>query len=53
MVKELSTSLRKFNVSHYFHIPKYLLSDDRFPFQKGDDLTMRIDGQRVVIEREK
>jgi hypothetical protein len=33
------------------YVPKDLVKDSQFPFKAGQDLTMRIEGGRVILEK--
>ncbi|MEM3665750.1 MAG: hypothetical protein QW222_01555 [Candidatus Bathyarchaeia archaeon] len=35
----------------FIYIPKEVSSDTSFPFKIGDDVIVRIDGKKLVIER--
>jgi hypothetical protein len=35
----------------FIYIPREVFSDTRFPFKKGEDVTVRIEGEKLVIER--
>ncbi|MBS7647437.1 MAG: hypothetical protein QXK93_04365 [Candidatus Bathyarchaeia archaeon] len=35
----------------FIYIPKEVSSDTSFPFKVGEDVTVRIDGERLVIEK--
>jgi hypothetical protein len=35
----------------FVYIPKEVASDTSFPFKIGENVTVRIDGQRLVIEK--
>jgi len=35
----------------FVYIPKEVASDTSFPFEIGEDVTVRIEGKRLVIEK--
>jgi hypothetical protein len=35
----------------YIYCPKTLVEDSQFPFKKGDELAIRIEGRKLVIEK--
>jgi len=37
----------------FIYIPKEVSSDTSFPFKIGEDVTVRIDGERLIIEKRK
>lgn len=36
---------------HSVHLPSMLIRDSAFPFHKGDELQVRIDGEKLVLEK--
>jgi hypothetical protein len=53
VVKEATAKIYKSNGRHSLYIPSDLIGDDRFPLQVGEDLTIRIDGDHLVVEKSK
>ncbi len=37
----------------FIYIPKEVASDTSFPFKPGEDVTVKIEGKRLVIEKRK
>jgi hypothetical protein len=37
----------------FIYIPKEVSSDTSFPFKIGEDVTVKIDGKRLIIEKRK
>lgn len=35
----------------FIYIPKEVSADTSFPFKVGEDVTVKIDGKRLIIER--
>ncbi|MEM1552206.1 MAG: hypothetical protein QXH03_06025 [Candidatus Bathyarchaeia archaeon] len=35
----------------FIYIPKEVSSDTSFPFKVGEDVTVKIDGERLIIEK--
>ncbi|MDH5686294.1 MAG: hypothetical protein OEZ48_00290 [Candidatus Bathyarchaeota archaeon] len=36
----------------FVYIPTYVANDDHFPFMIGDEVLVRIEGKKLVIEKE-
>ena len=53
MVKEASTKIYRSDGRHSIYLPSQVVGDDRFPFRVGEELTVRIDGDCLVIESKK
>ena len=51
MVNQIETKLRKVNSRHTIYIRKSLIDDSAFPFKIGEPLIIRIEGEKLVIER--
>jgi len=51
MVKETSTKINKAGSRHTIYLQKALVEDSMFPFKLGEQLVIRIDGEKLVIER--
>jgi hypothetical protein len=50
MVNEGKTKVYRFDGRHSLYLPSDVVGDDRFPFKVGEDLLVRIDGQRLIVE---
>jgi len=54
-MKEVSCKIyvrkSKYQTSYFFYIPKSLLQDSAFPFSIDDELVMKIDGTKIIIEK--
>lgn len=37
----------------FIYIPKEVSTDTSFPFRVGEDVTVKIDGKRLIIEKRK
>jgi len=35
----------------FIYIPQKVALDTRFPFKKGEDVTVRIEGEKLIIEK--
>ena len=35
----------------FIYIPQKVVQDTRFPFKKGEDVTVRIEGEKLIIEK--
>jgi hypothetical protein len=35
----------------FIYIPQKVAQDTRFPFKKGEDVTVRIEGEKLIIEK--
>jgi len=53
MVKEAPTKINKIGSRHTIYLQKALVEDSMFPFKPGEPLVIRIEGNRLVIERVK
>jgi len=53
MVNQATSRIYRSNGRHYLYLPSDLVGDDRFPFTVGQELFVRIDGEKLVIERAK
>jgi hypothetical protein len=47
----VDTKLQKVKSRHTIYIRKDLVGDSAFPFKVGERLIIRIDGNRLVIEK--
>jgi len=53
MVLQGETRIYRSNGRHSVYIPAGLVKDSAFPFTLEDDLRIRIDGERLVVEKAK
>jgi hypothetical protein len=53
MVKEASTKINKVGSRHTLYLQKSLVEDSQFPFKPGEPLVIRINGDKLVIEKVK
>ena len=51
MVKEASTKINKVGSRHTIYLQKALVEDSMFPFKPGEPLVIRIEGDKLVIEK--
>jgi len=51
MVKEAPTKINKVGPRHTLYLQKALVEDSMFPFKPGEPLIIRIEGNRLVIEK--
>lgn len=51
MVKEAITRINKVGSRHTIYLRKDLVEDSQFPFRPGEPLIVRINGDKLVIER--
>jgi hypothetical protein len=51
MVREARTTIRKSGSRHTLYLRKDLVEDSQFPFKPGEPLVIRIEGDRLIIER--
>jgi hypothetical protein len=53
MVNQGPTKIYQSNGRHYLYIPSDLARDDRFPFKPKEPLTLRIQGDQLIVEKAK
>jgi hypothetical protein len=53
MTNITKTKIYKVNSRHTIYLPKDFVSDSTFPFRVGEKLTLRIDGEKIIIEKNK
>lgn len=53
MVKEVLTKINKVGSRHTIYLQKSLVEDSQFPFKPGEPLIVRIEGDKLIIERVK
>ena len=51
MASEAKAKINKVDGHHTLYLSKYWVEDSAFPFKSGEDLLVKIDGRRLVIER--
>jgi hypothetical protein len=51
MVKESHTKINKVGSRHTIYLQKSLVEDSAFPFKVGEILVVKIDGDKLIIER--
>jgi hypothetical protein len=51
MVKESHTKIHKVGSRHTIYLQKSLVEDSAFPFKVGEILVVKIDGDKLIIER--
>ncbi len=53
MVNETKVKIYKVGSRHSINLPSGLVTDSAFPFKPNEELTARIEGKRIVLEKEK
>ncbi len=53
MVKEAPTKINKVGPRHSLYLQKSLVEDSQFPFKPGEPLIIKIEGERLLVERKK
>jgi hypothetical protein len=53
MVKEAPTKIQQSKSHHTIYLQKDLVSDSTFPFKPKEELVIRIDGNRLIVEKPK
>lgn len=53
MVNEASVKIYKVGSRHSINLPSSLVTDSAFPFKPNEELIAKIDGKRIVLERQK
>lgn len=51
MVDEVKIKIYKVGSRHSINLPSSLVLDSAFPFKANEELTARIDGKRVILEK--
>jgi len=51
MVRQADTKLRKVDSRHTIYVLKALVEDSSFPFKVDEPLVIKIEGERLIIER--
>jgi hypothetical protein len=52
VVRQVKTKINKVGSRHTIYLQKDLIEDSNFPFKVGEIITVRIDGSKLVVERE-
>lgn len=53
LVKEAQTKIHQSKSHHTIYLVKDLVSDSAFPFKPKEPLIVRIDGNRLIVEKAK
>jgi hypothetical protein len=53
VVRQVKTKISKVGPRHTIYLKKDLIDDSGFPFKVGEAITVRIDGQTLIVERSK
>lgn len=53
MVNEAKVKIYKVGSRHSINLPSSLVTDSTFPFKPNEELLAKIDGKRIVLERQK
>jgi hypothetical protein len=53
MVNEAKIKIYKVGSRHSINLPSDFVTDSAFPFEPNEELTARIDGKSVVLEKKK
>ncbi len=53
LVMSAPTKIQKVGPRHTIYLQKGLVEDSSFPFKVDESLTVRIDGQKLIVERGK
>ena len=51
MVSEIKTKINAVGSRHTIYLKNSLINDSSFPFKTNEDLTVRIDGEKLIIEK--
>lgn len=52
MVKEIKTKIHQVGSRHTIYLPKNLVEDSAFPFKPMEPLVARIDGEKLILEKD-
>ena len=52
MVGKVKTKIHKVGSRHTIYLRKDLVDDSSFPFKVGEPLILRVEGDKLIIERE-
>jgi len=53
MVNRSKTRIYESGSRHSIYLRKDLVEDTSFPFKVGEPLTIRVDGDKLIVERER
>jgi hypothetical protein len=53
VVNQIKTKIYRSHGRHSLYLASDLVGDDRFPFHVGDELIVRIDAERLIVEKAK
>ena len=53
MVNKVKIRLYGYRSRHSINLPSDFVNDSAFPFKPKDELTARIEGDRIIIEKER
>jgi hypothetical protein len=53
MVGKVKTKINRVGARHTIYLRKDLVDDTNFPFEVGEPLMVRIEGEKLVIEKER
>ncbi|MGA2460357.1 MAG: hypothetical protein ABSF82_02935 [Candidatus Bathyarchaeia archaeon] len=51
MVNQAGSKIYRSKGRHSLYLPSSIVGDDRFPFKVGEELMVRIEGERLVVEK--
>jgi hypothetical protein len=51
MVNQVNIKLYAYKSRHSINLPSDFVRDSAFPFEVGEELVARIEGERIIIER--
>ena len=52
MVGKVKTKINRVGSRHTIYLRKDLIDDSSFPFKIGETLILRVEGDKIIIERE-
>jgi hypothetical protein len=52
MVLEVKTKIQQVGSRHTIYLKKELINDSGFPFKVGEPIIIRIDGDKLIVEKE-
>jgi hypothetical protein len=52
LVRQAKTKINKVGSRHTIYLKTDLVNDSNFPFQEGEILTVKIEGDRLIIQKE-
>jgi hypothetical protein len=51
LVKTVRGKIHKFGTRHTLYLRKDLVEDTSFPFREGEELTITISGEKLIVEK--